>query len=81
MCLTLVLLGPYIYGSSMFQCNRNNTRFDELVFDRFLANPVNSRCLFFININIFRHYKLQMTKNASENNSVGHDLNIKIYKY
>ena len=46
----------------MFQINRNINKFDKIIFDRCLFDPIFQywRCLFFTNMNIFRHLKLEI---------------------
>ena len=58
--LTLVLLGQYIIRFQTI--NKNITEFDKIVFGRCVVNPIIQywTCLFFTNINIFHHLKLEI---------------------
>ena len=74
----------------MFYINKNITKFDKIIFYRCLINPIFQywRCLFFINMNIFRQLKLEIAlaiPASSEikiltNNSAGRGLKLKRWR-
>ena len=48
--------------ASMFLINKNITKFNKIFFVRCIVNPIMQywRCLFVIDIHIFRHLKLEI---------------------
>ena len=59
MCSTSCIVGTVHTASKMLQVNRNIIKFDKIVFDRCLVDPMLQylRLLFFININIFPSFE------------------------
>ena len=60
--LPLVLLELYIYGLKHLLDHINIVKFDKIVSGRCSVNPIIQYwlCLFFININVFLHLKLEI---------------------